>query len=92
MAQPLALIRLSEIGKTKSKEEIEENLLPELKRVNDELINFQRLSHIIIINDEWTIENKILTPTLKVKRNLVQEKYQDKLKEWATSANKIIWT
>ncbi|MBQ0147624.1 MAG: AMP-binding protein, partial [Flavobacteriaceae bacterium] len=92
LAQPLALIRLSEIGKAKSKQEIEENLLPELKRVNEELINFQRLSHIVIINDEWTIENKILTPTLKVKRNLVQEKYQDKFNQWASKAEKIIWT
>lgn len=68
LAQPLALIKLSEIGKAKSKHEIEENLLPELKRVNEELINFQRISNLVIINDESSIDNKILTPTLKVKR------------------------
>ncbi len=92
LAQPLALIKLSEIGKTKTKKEIEENLMPELKRVNEELINFQRLSHLVIVDDEWTIENKILTPTLKVKRNLIQEKYQDKFKQWANQTEKIIWT
>lgn len=92
LAQPLALIKLSEIGKAKSKQEIEENLLPELDRVNKELINFQRLSNIVIINDEWTIENKILTPTLKVKRNLIQDKYQDKMKEWSNQTTKIIWS
>lgn len=92
LAQPLALVKLSEIGKAKSKEEIEENLLPELERVNKELINFQRISNIVIINDEWTIENKLLTPTLKVKRNLIQDKYQDKMKEWSGKPEKIIWS
>lgn len=91
LAQPLALIKLSEIGKTKSKQEIEENLLPELKRVNDELINFQRLSHFVILDDEWSIENKILTPTLKVKRNLVHERYKDFYPKWISKTEKIIW-
>lgn len=91
LTQPLALIKLSEIGKAKSKHEIEENLLPELKRVNEELINFQRISNLVIINDEWSIENKILTPTLKVKRNLIQDKYQDQMKNWSCKPEKIIW-
>lgn len=92
LAQPMALIKLSEIGKAKSTSEVEAELLPELQRVNEELINFQRLSHLVIIQDEWTIENKILTPTLKVKRNLIQEKYQDQFNRWAGQAHKIIWT
>lgn len=92
LAQPMALIKLSEIGKAKSTSEVEAELLPELQRVNEELINFQRLSHLVIIQDEWTIENKILTPTLKVKRNLIQEKYQDQFNQWAGQPHKIIWT
>jgi len=92
LAQPLALIKLSEIGKTKSKQYIEENLLPELKRVNGELINFQKLSHLVILDDEWSIENKILTPTLKVKRNLIQEKYKDKYGNWISKSQKIVWS
>lgn len=91
IAQPLGLIKLSEIGKAKSKQEIEDNLLPELKRVNDELINFQKLSHLVILDDEWSIENKILTPTLKVKRNLVHERYKDQYSKWITNSSKIVW-
>ncbi len=29
------------------------------------------------VNDEWTIENDLLTPTLKVKRNKLEDKYKE---------------
>ncbi len=32
---------------------------------------------LAFVNEEWTIENGLLTQTLKLKRRLIQEKYKD---------------
>jgi long-chain acyl-CoA synthetase len=44
--------------------------------VNRDLAQFERLKKFDLIGDEWTIANGMLTPTLKVKRRVVEERYQ----------------
>ena len=46
-----------------------------LESVNSGLESHERMSNIIIVNDEWTTEKGLLTPTLKVKRDKLEEKY-----------------
>ncbi len=38
---------------------------------------YARIRRIALISDPWTIENGLLTPTLKLKRNQVLERYRD---------------
>jgi long-subunit acyl-CoA synthetase (AMP-forming) len=46
-----------------------------LDKVNVRLESHERMSNIVIVNEEWTIENDLLTPTLKLKRNILEDKY-----------------
>lgn len=46
---------------------------------NQALARFQRIKKFVILDHELTIENNELTPTLKVKRKTVTEKYKDLL-------------
>lgn len=48
-----------------------------LKRANAQLSRFEQLKSFAILKNELTIENGELTPTLKVKRRVVLEKYKD---------------
>jgi long-chain acyl-CoA synthetase len=44
--------------------------------VNRDLAQFERLKKFELIGDEWTVANGTLTPTLKVKRRVIEERYR----------------
>ena len=93
LSAPLALVVLSEATKDKNQMDLNTELLETLEKVNSSIENYERVSHIIVINEQWSIENNLLTPTLKVKRNLVEEKYSSQAEEWANlKESKIIFT
>ena len=41
------------------------------------LNTFERIKQLCIISDQFTIENNLLTPTLKLKRNEIAKTYQE---------------
>ena len=73
---PLAVVVLSETAKYISKEDIRASLEETLDKVNAALESHEKMSNIVIVDDEWTIENELLTPTLKLKRGDLEDKYK----------------
>ena len=91
IAQPICLIQLSEIGKKCSNEEISNLLLERLNEVNSEVVNYKKISTLIIVKEEWTQENGIVGPTQKLKRGKIQDKYSNYYLKWHESDQKIIF-
>lgn len=89
--QPIALITLSDIGKAKTKQEVEESLSASLSAVNPGLESFERMAKAVVMKENWTIENGLLTPTLKVKRNQVEKIHQQFYPKWFEEKGKVIW-
>ncbi|NOT75282.1 MAG: AMP-binding protein [Cyclobacteriaceae bacterium] len=89
--QPIALITLSAIGKIKTKEELTESLEVTLKQTNTVLESFERLAKAVIMKQEWTIDNGLLTPTLKVKRNEVEKIHLPMYPAWYKMDGTILW-
>lgn len=90
-AQPIALINLSEQCEGVSKEELKSALTSKLETVNKELHAHERLASIVITKDTWSDENKLLTPTLKIKRGAINERYGSAMQEWCDDKECIIW-
>jgi long-subunit acyl-CoA synthetase (AMP-forming) len=85
------LVQLSEIGKSTLKDELSEILDAKLADINADLENYKKISTLVIVKDEWTEQNKILGPTLKIKRGNVEEMYSSKYSLWTANNSKIIW-
>ena len=60
-------------------EEVKKRYDKEVKKLNEGLGEVERVKKYQLIADEWTIANGILTPTLKVKRKVVMERYCDQI-------------
>jgi len=90
--QPIGLFVLSAAGKKKSKEEIIQSLTTSLNDINPTLQKYEVLEKAVVLKDDWTIENGLLTPTLKVKRNEVEKIHVPKYSKWYnTKDSVVIW-
>ena len=49
------------------------------ERVNKKLSQIEQVRKFLLIDEEFTVENNMMTPTLKVRRFKVKEKYQSQL-------------
>ena len=78
LPQPVAVVVMGdEVGDVMSLSEEKTGLAETLKKTNARLEAHEKLSHIVVAKEPWTIENGLLTPTLKIKRNLLEKKYHD---------------
>jgi long-chain acyl-CoA synthetase len=50
-----------------------------VKKVNATLEHHETLKKVGVVPDEWTVEDGELTPSLKLKRRIILEKYKDKI-------------
>ena len=82
LPQPIALLVLSEKGKNMLDEDLKNNLKMTLEVLNSKLESHEKIHNFIILNQSWTVENKLLTPTMKIKRNIIEKKYSSLYQEW----------
>jgi len=49
--------------------------------VNQKLARFEKLKRVLLVADEFTIANGILTPTMKLRRRVVEDRYHRQIDE-----------
>ena len=45
------------------------------------LESHEQLSTLYVIDDPWTVENELLTPTMKIKRDKLEARYADVIRQ-----------
>ena len=60
-----------------SNEKIRERLCKEIEQINQKLGKWEQIKVFDFTPDEWSIDSGHLTPTLKLKRRVIIEKYKD---------------
>ena len=73
------------------RDDITQKLTALLSATNAELPNYEQMAFLVVTKDRWTIEDGHLTPTMKIKRTVIEEQYQEAQENWYSSGDKVIW-
>lgn len=91
LKQPIMLTVLNAEAKKKPRDQVEKGLAADMDAVNASLEPHEEIGKIVVVKDEWTIENGMMTPTMKVKRDQVDKKYGGLLEEQSAIRAKVGW-
>ena len=53
--------------------------MKQVDEANSQVANVQQIKKFVILEKEWTDSSGELTPTLKLKRNVIAEMYNDEI-------------
>lgn len=90
MPQPIALVQLAESAMKGNRDEVNARLEAARVRVNDQLESHAKVRGILVVKTPWNIENGVLTPTMKIKRHLLEQKYAHVGDRWPSS-QVVVW-
>ena len=62
-----------------------------LAQVNGSLDKHERLHRLVVVKDSWAVENGFLTPTLKIKRNVIEATYGGSFQAWSERSEAVLW-
>jgi long-chain acyl-CoA synthetase len=89
LPQPMAILTLSDTAGRKSSEEITALLKDTLQVTNESLDAHEKMKKIIVVKETWQVENNLLTPSLKIKRNEIEKRYAAYYEEWYGLAGSV---
>jgi len=96
LPSPFAVVVLSADARKRcteaeGREALEQSLLERMNEVNAQVDPHERLSFLAIVDGPWTIGNEILTPTLKIKRAVLERRYLASVENWKTRNSPVVW-
>ncbi len=95
-AQACALVMLSEEALERNataaaREETLKSLERLLLEVNGELDAHEQLAFLVVVDEQWEVENGFLTPSMKIKRAVIESHYGNNLDAWYGRRRPVIW-
>ena len=96
MNQPLAILALTpdlvkQANQPQARQQLQDFFANELVNLNQQLDPHERLSCLVLDPTPWTVASGFITPTLKVKRNQIEDAYGSFLEAWTAQSKTIVW-
>ena len=95
LGQPLALLMLNadatKLAQGSGKAELEASLAEHLKHINETLDPHEQLECLVITSEAWTVDNDLITPTFKVKRNRIEDMFAKNYDRWVGQRKQVVW-
>lgn len=95
LSAPMGLCVLSAVGLQDAagagRQDLQGSLERLLEEVNQVLDKHERLRQLVVVKDSWAVENGFLTPTLKIKRNVIESAYGSQFLAWSERSEAVLW-
>ena len=95
LAGPLGLCVLSARGReeaaTVARARLQVSLETLLYAVNAGLDKHEQLRSLVVVKDSWGTDNGFLTPTLKIKRTVIEDTYSEWFERWGADSRAVQW-
>jgi long-chain acyl-CoA synthetase len=96
LGQPIGLMMLNEeavkrIADPAARSQLERSLAEHLKSINATLDPHEQLHCLVVMTDAWTVDNDLITPTLKVKRNRIEDLFARYFEHWSRMGKVVVW-
>jgi long-chain acyl-CoA synthetase len=96
LGQPIGLLMLNDeaVGKLQDpagRAELEASLADLLQSTNRALDPHEQMACLVAMTEAWTVDNELITPTLKVKRNRIEDLFAANFERWACMGREIVW-
>tara|TARA_B110000116_G_scaffold260964_1_gene264621 strand:+ start:1434 stop:3098 length:1665 start_codon:yes stop_codon:yes gene_type:complete len=88
--QPILLAVPTELA-ISNKERSTRKLNGILEKINGELDGYKKISKIVFVKEDWVPENGMTTPTLKIKRVKIDDKFSQHYINWEKNKESVIW-
>ena len=96
LSQPLGLVMLNEssvqrAGDAQQRSALMASLATHLEAVNAVLDAHERLGCLVVMTEPWTVDNGLITPTFKVRRNEIETRFSARYEYWQGQGSTVIW-
>jgi long-chain acyl-CoA synthetase len=96
LGQPVALLMLNAEALQRAADPgertaLERSLAEHMAAVNAALDPHEQLDCLVVVSETWTVDNDLVTPTLKVKRNRIEAVYAEHYERWVAERREVIW-
>ncbi|MFC7459569.1 AMP-binding protein [Hydrogenophaga defluvii] len=96
LGQPLGIVMLNAEAVATCRQAslravLETSLAQHLQHINAALDPHEQLQCIVVVTTPWTVDNDVITPTFKVKRNRIEDLYARHYPAWEAAGQTVIW-
>jgi long-chain acyl-CoA synthetase len=96
LRRPLGIVMLTaesaaQLNDEQLRQQIETSLADHLRAINEQLDPHEQLELVVAVSEPWTVDNGIVTPTLKVKRDRIEAVYGPHYETWTSSGKEVVW-
>ena len=96
LGQPIGLVMLNDDAVRKLQDpagraELEASLSDLLQSTNRMLDPHEQMACLVAMTEAWTVDNELITPTLKVKRNRIEDLFAANFERWARMGQEVVW-
>ncbi len=94
--QPFAIVVLSDQARRAAEDPAQrtalgESLAEHVSKINHGLDQHERLAKLVVVGDPWTVENGMLTPSLKIRRASIESRYGSSVAGWHAESGLVVW-